>query len=182
MTATTVCCVDHINHRSESVINTQLAEAMLTTHQEVTVHWLCNIQLGYWMQLGGCNSWVGIKPYDKPTHSATISCPLFFSSSQIQAGALKSNKNLWVHYRLHIYPLCGIFFFPWHRHQIKVITGLWGLFWKTQANVRWTKLPKFRNGGRWDWTTVPSIDSPVLYRPLILITTSAFRTANLFLL
>ena len=24
-------------------------------------------------------------------------------------------------------------------------------------------LPKFWNGGRWDWTTVPSIDSPVLY-------------------
>ena len=23
-----------------------------------------------------------------------------------------------VHYRLHIYPLCGIFYFPWHRHQI----------------------------------------------------------------
>ena len=28
----------------------------------------------------------------------------------------------------------------------------------------WTKLPKFRNGGRWDWTTVPSIDSPAPYR------------------
>ena len=23
-------------------------------------------------------------------------------------------------------------------------------------NVRWMKLPKFRNGDRWDWTTVPS--------------------------
>ena len=26
-----------------------------------------------------------------------------------------------VHDRLHIYPLCGIFDFPWHRHQIQVI-------------------------------------------------------------
>ena len=24
-----------------------------------------------------------------------------------------------VHNRLHIYPLCGIFYFPWHRHQIE---------------------------------------------------------------
>ena len=24
-----------------------------------------------------------------------------------------------VHDRLHIYPLCGIFYFPWHRHQIE---------------------------------------------------------------
>ena len=29
--------------------------------------------------------------------------------------------------------------------------------------VGWTKLPKFRNGGRWDWTTDPSIDSLALY-------------------
>ena len=29
----------------------------------------------------------------------------------------------------------------------------------------WTKLPKFWNGGRWDWTTVPSIDNPA--RPLL---------------
>ena len=26
---------------------------------------------------------------------------------------------LGVHDRLHIYPLCGIFYFPWHRHQIE---------------------------------------------------------------
>ena len=28
----------------------------------------------------------------------------------------------------------------------------------------WTKLPKFRNGGRWNWTTVPSTDGSALYR------------------
>ena len=32
-------------------------------------------------------------------------------------------QNLWVHNRLHIYPLCGIFYFPWHRHQIEGTTG-----------------------------------------------------------
>ena len=25
--------------------------------------------------------------------------------------------------RLHIYPLCGIFYFPWHRHQIEGTNG-----------------------------------------------------------
>ena len=28
-----------------------------------------------------------------------------------------------VHDRLHIYPLCGIFYFPWHRHQIEGTDG-----------------------------------------------------------
>ena len=28
-----------------------------------------------------------------------------------------------VHDRLHIYPLCGIFYFPWHRHQIEGSNG-----------------------------------------------------------
>ena len=28
-----------------------------------------------------------------------------------------------VHNRLHIYPLCGIFYFPWHRHQIEAKKG-----------------------------------------------------------
>ena len=52
------------------------------------------------------------------------------------AKRLKSNENLRVHYRLHIYPLCGIFFyFPWHRHQIEGTTGCLCLFRKTQANV-----------------------------------------------
>ena len=26
-------------------------------------------------------------------------------------------------YRLQLYPLCGIFYFPWHRHQLEGITG-----------------------------------------------------------
>ena len=29
-----------------------------------------------------------------------------------------------VHDRLHSYPLCGIFYFPWHRHQIEEANGL----------------------------------------------------------
>ena len=59
---------------------------------------------------------------------------------------------------------CGIFYFPWHRHQIEGTTGFKCLFRKTQANVGWTKLPKYQNGSRWDWTTVPSIESGVLPR------------------
>ena len=38
----------------------------------------------------------------------------------------------------------------------------------------WTKLPTFRNGGRWDWTTIPSIDSPA-WPPLPIITSDAVR-------
>ena len=34
-----------------------------------------------------------------------------------------------VHDRLHIYPLCGIFYFPWHRHQIE---GFYCLIRKTE--------------------------------------------------
>ena len=29
-----------------------------------------------------------------------------------------------VHDRQHIYPLCGIFYFPWHRQQIEGTNGL----------------------------------------------------------
>ena len=28
-----------------------------------------------------------------------------------------------VHDRLHNYPLCGLFYFPWHRHQIEGTNG-----------------------------------------------------------
>ena len=32
-------------------------------------------------------------------------------------------KSGGVHDRLHIYPLCGIFYFPWHRQQIEGTDG-----------------------------------------------------------
>ena len=38
-----------------------------------------------------------------------------------------------VHDKLHIYPLCGIFYFPWHRHQIEGTNGFYCLIRKTQA-------------------------------------------------
>ena len=38
-----------------------------------------------------------------------------------------------VHDRLHIYRLCRIFSFPWHRHQIEGTNGLPCLIQKTQA-------------------------------------------------
>ena len=37
-----------------------------------------------------------------------------------------------VHDRLHIYPLCGLFYFPWHRHQIEGTNGFYCLIRKTE--------------------------------------------------
>ena len=37
-----------------------------------------------------------------------------------------------VHDRLYIYHLCGIFYFPWHRHQIEGTNGFYCLIRKTQ--------------------------------------------------
>ena len=37
-----------------------------------------------------------------------------------------------VHDRLHTYPLCGIFYFPWHRHQIEGTNGFYCLIRKTE--------------------------------------------------
>ena len=51
-----------------------------------------------------------------PPHTLCLS--LFFFSSSLRywtrpfAGRLKSNENLWVHYRLHIYPRVGSFTSP----------------------------------------------------------------------
>ena len=50
-----------------------------------------------------------------------------------------------VHNRLHIYPLCWIFHFHWHRHPIEGTNGLYCPIWKTQA--MWdTNVRKFRSG------------------------------------
>ena len=37
-----------------------------------------------------------------------------------------------VHDRLHIYPLCGVFYFPWHRHQIEGTNGFYCHIRKTE--------------------------------------------------
>ena len=37
-----------------------------------------------------------------------------------------------VHDRLHIYPLCGVFYFPWHRHQIEGTNGFYCFIRKTE--------------------------------------------------
>ena len=37
-----------------------------------------------------------------------------------------------VYDRLHIYPLCGIFYFPWRRHQIEGTNGFYCLIRKTE--------------------------------------------------
>ena len=41
---------------------------------------------------------------------------------------LSSSKSRWVHDRLHVYPVCGIFYFPWHRYQIEGTDAFWCSF------------------------------------------------------
>ena len=78
-----------------------------------------------------------------------------------------------VHDRLHIYPLCGVFYFPWHRHQIEGTNGFYCLIRKkerfTISNVESqvftpnnSRLPRGLNarGPRpkrvsYHWTTAP---------------------------
>ena len=42
-----------------------------------------------------------------------------------------SRLEFGVHDRLHIYPLCGIFDFPWHRHHI--VQGTNGLYYSVSS-------------------------------------------------
>jgi hypothetical protein len=86
-------------------------------------------------------------------------CQCIDITSFFFAGRLKSNENLWVHYRLLIYPLCGICYFPWHGHQIERNHRIWVSLPK-DTKRHWNCL----SFEMWDWTTVPSIDSPALYR------------------
>ena len=76
-----------------------------------------------------------------------------------------------VHDRLHIYPLCGVFYFPWHRHQIEGTNGFYCLIRKTErftiSNVESqvftpnnSRLPRGLNAGgprpkrvSYHWTT-----------------------------
>ena len=97
-----------------------------------------------------------------------------------------------VHDRLHIYPLCGVFYFPWHRHQIEGTNGFYCLIRKTErftiSNVESqvftpnnSRLPRGLNAGgprpkrvSYHWTTAPlysAVQYPVtfLLGPLILI-------------
>ena len=38
-----------------------------------------------------------------------------------------SRLDCGVHDRLHIYPMCEIFYFPWHRHQIEGTNGCFNI-------------------------------------------------------
>ena len=84
-----------------------------------------------------------------------------------------------VHDRLHIYPLCGVFYFPWHRHQIiwqMQIEGTNGFYCLIRKTERFTicnvesqvftpnnsRLPRGLNAGgprpkrvSYHWTTAP---------------------------
>ena len=71
-------------------------------------------------------------------------CINLFLVSILQTAHLWANKGVvfrelsfsrlecGVHDRLHIYPLCGIFYFPWHRHQIEGTNGFYCLIRKTE--------------------------------------------------
>ena len=48
---------------------------------------------------------------------------LIMQVSQTQVVSSKLGLTQWVHYILHIYPQCWIFYFPWHRHQIEGTTS-----------------------------------------------------------
>ena len=78
-----------------------------------------------------------------------------------------------VHDRLPIYPLCGVFYFPWHRHQIEGTNGFYCLIRKTErftiSNVESqvftpnnSRLPRGLNAGgprvSYHWTTAPLLD------------------------
>ena len=83
-----------------------------------------------------------------------------------------------VHDRLHIYPLCGVFYFPWHRHQIEGTNGFYCLIRKTErftiSNVESqvftpnnSRLPRGLNAGgprpkrvSYHWTTAPGLTRP----------------------
>ena len=103
---------------------------------------------------------------------------LSFGASHVPGiGGLEiETTTLWVHNRLHIYPLCGIFSFPWHRHQVEGTNGFLVSLPKDTSKVGWTNLPRFWNGSRWSlrpksptlchrwfWSPVPSTESPTLY-------------------
>ena len=70
-----------------------------------------------------------------------------------------------VHDRLHIYPLCGIFYIPWHRHQREGTNGFQCLIRKTQRFTISNNshlLARGSNSGRprdklasYHWTTAP---------------------------
>ena len=76
-----------------------------------------------------------------------------------------------VHDRLHIYPLCGVFYFPWHRRQTEGANGFYCIIRKTErftiSNVESqvftpnnSRLPRGLNAGgprpkrvSYHWTT-----------------------------
>ena len=107
-----------------------------------------------------------------------------------------------VHDRLHIYPLCGVFYFPWHRHQIEGTNGFYCLIRKTErftiSNVESqvftpnnSRLPRGLNAGgprpkrvSYHWTTAPlsDVEHTLKRGPYALYTPEVRRAAKLRLL
>ena len=86
--------------------------------------------------------WMNFPPYTTIPHCTAIRH--YIVVSILQTAHLWANTGVvfrelsfsrlecGVHDRLHIYPLCGIFYFPWHRHQIEGTNGFYCLIRKTE--------------------------------------------------
>ena len=61
-----------------------------------------------------------------------MSSPVWANTGVVFRELSFSRLECGVHDRLHIYPLCGIFYFPWHRHQIEGTNGFYCLIRKTE--------------------------------------------------
>ena len=115
--------------------------------------WVCMVIIwtcGYWITLKQCRS------TSSPT---TLSYSYLFTNLTECQGDLLLTEWLIGYLDMLIYVPIAYGFFP----EINVFVFVLSLP-KDTGIVRWTKLAKFRNGGWWDWTTVPSIDRPALYR------------------
>ena len=55
--------------------------------------------------------------FSQPVDILVVSC--VYSKQPIFGLTLEWLRECGVHDKLHIYHLCGIFYFPWHRHQIE---------------------------------------------------------------
>ena len=56
-----------------------------------------------------------------------LSLPLAYTPGYTFTPCVGSFTSPGIHARLHIYPLCGVFHFPWHRHQVTHLPPVWGL-------------------------------------------------------
>ena len=91
--------------------------------------------------------------YILPVHLNTSKLGVAVSSAIEITGSVRRTEATIV----VLISFCGIFYFPWHRHQTEGIDGFYCLFRKTQAMCGERNCPTFETAG------VDSTDSPTLY-------------------